>query len=1225
MIRNIFSHFSVVILSTLILLSGCGGGGGVGVGGVGGATISGIVTDDPLANATVDVYSLTGTLITSSTTDATGNFTISGVNQSSVANGFELVATGGTLLGAPFTGEMRAIYGPQDNASQANVTLVTTLIAGVARAAYTTPATTGLLAQRDAAILRMSNIGMIQAASWNQVAPTGVDILALRHQMLVLGGVVAWRTQMVTDLSDGVLSTTNMGGFNNAHGGLRSVNIGNRLEVMVGETIHTPITLNGLPNVTYSKQILSGPTGMTIDANGILNFTPPAGTAGGTSIPFTVRVTNTANGLYRDLVANVYVMKTDTLISATTDALGGTYYSPWRDAYITVPAGATTGTATVKLLRGTRLNGSYLYKITSSVQLPGATYSPPAATLRGAQSTTGTPVLRSHQPASLRERTVGSGWTLVKEYYATYWEVDTCGENSVNRAPYNPGGRSVDIIGYGSKKSSALYHYTTPNLSSPATSKPVMLVNGFGPSGQGAGANGTWVGIGGLGGGDSTWGLTGELLSGLGYDVYEFDWRTNARFKDAANDLAMAINEVVRATGKKVNLIAHSFGGLLSRTYLQGLASALPYRNDVASLITFGTPHSGISDTSNNTITFTSPNGVQKSITLPKGRDDNNIIPKSGQLSVDNAGHSNAWWALAPGVWSRTLLDPLGTCLPGVSLSQNFQLEPSGSLIAKLADTLDYPLPSDVPIKVMIGLTYKTRLAPIPSGPYVFENGDALISYAGQRFSPSFGNTATSDGLNIPLTGFPGANQVMEEMIGLYHGAVPAGALDTARMSPFLLDLYNKYLGKGNVYEAYQGYRHTGAWSLLNIRGLVDEVNIVNAKNTSFITMKNWLGSGIAAWRAARSVNPVPMTPAQNITLHVRVIDGVALQANTPLQYANVSFYLTAYGTTPVSSGSTDAQGNFTATVGFFPNTTYRVDVTSPSTGLISHATISMQGTLATSPREFGNLILMTGVNILLPPTVAQHGNINGVITDALNGLGIAGVAYQIFDTASNSTTPVRSGLTSATGNYSELGLIAGNYTIKLSKAGYSSSQFNLFVAGNTSNAGNSGLSPVLQAGQMRIILRWGLNPPDLDSHLVKYNAAGVQQYHIFYAAKTGLGGDNLNLDDTTSYGPETVTIQTVDPTARYVYAVHNYSGAAAGTITGGSNANINVSQGASSQLLNAPTTGAGPWWKVFEIVNGQVTPCTNGCMFTTQAAALRSFTPQPNWLKAMQKGMTIK
>ena len=66
-------------------------------------------------------------------------------------------------------------------------------------------------------------------------------------------------------------------------------------------------------------------------------------------------------------------------------------------------------------------------------------------------------------------------------------------------------------------------------------------------------------------------------------------------------ELAAVIKAVLEANpGKtKVLLISHSTGGLAAREYLQGLArevnsaTAIPYREDVAKLITVGTPHQG--------------------------------------------------------------------------------------------------------------------------------------------------------------------------------------------------------------------------------------------------------------------------------------------------------------------------------------------------------------------------------------------------------------------------------------------------------------------------------------------------------------------------------------------------------------------------------------------------------------------------------------------------------
>lgn len=82
-------------------------------------------------------------------------------------------------------------------------------------------------------------------------------------------------------------------------------------------------------------------------------------------------------------------------------------------------------------------------------------------------------------------------------------------------------------------------------------------------------------------------------------------------------------------------------------------------------------------------------------------------------------------------------------------------------------------------------------------------------------------------------------------------------------------------------------------------------------------------------------------------------------------------------------------------------------------------------------------------------------------------------------------------------------------------------------------------LSPVMQnLDGLRVVLTWGRTPSDLDSHLSYPNN------HVFYVNKTGTDA-NLDVDDTTSYGPETITIEQKHQGERYVYAVHDYSNGA--------------------------------------------------------------------------------
>ncbi|MEN9918126.1 MAG: hypothetical protein RL662_562 [Bacteroidota bacterium] len=79
-------------------------------------------------------------------------------------------------------------------------------------------------------------------------------------------------------------------------------------------------------------------------------------------------------------------------------------------------------------------------------------------------------------------------------------------------------------------------------------------------------------------------------------------------------------------------------------------------------------------------------------------------------------------------------------------------------------------------------------------------------------------------------------------------------------------------------------------------------------------------------------------------------------------------------------------------------------------------------------------------------------------------------------------------------------------------------------------------ISPIMQnLDGIRIVLSWGQSPSDLDSHLWYNND------HIYWQSKEGFRA-NLDVDDTDSYGPETITIEEKKFGTEYVYAVHDYS-----------------------------------------------------------------------------------
>ncbi|MBF4516828.1 tetratricopeptide repeat protein [Flavobacterium sp. ANB] len=79
-------------------------------------------------------------------------------------------------------------------------------------------------------------------------------------------------------------------------------------------------------------------------------------------------------------------------------------------------------------------------------------------------------------------------------------------------------------------------------------------------------------------------------------------------------------------------------------------------------------------------------------------------------------------------------------------------------------------------------------------------------------------------------------------------------------------------------------------------------------------------------------------------------------------------------------------------------------------------------------------------------------------------------------------------------------------------------------------------LSPVMKnLDGMRIVLNWGKYPSDLDSHL------SFPGNHIYFEHKKG-SFSNLDVDDTDSYGPETITINNKKFGQTYHYFVHDYS-----------------------------------------------------------------------------------
>jgi uncharacterized protein YfaP (DUF2135 family) len=115
----------------------------------------------------------------------------------------------------------------------------------------------------------------------------------------------------------------------------------------------------------------------------------------------------------------------------------------------------------------------------------------------------------------------------------------------------------------------------------------------------------------------------------------------------------------------------------------------------------------------------------------------------------------------------------------------------------------------------------------------------------------------------------------------------------------------------------------------------------------------------------------------------------------------------------------------------------------------------------------------------------------------------------------------------------------------------------------------------------LTVRLTWGENPSDLDTHVI-----GPNDYHIWYQHLGTYATDSamLDVDDTSSYGPEVFTALSFPEAGTYHYSVYHYSGSS--TITA-SPARVELTLNGNTTVF-VPPAGQGAsdkWWNVFDIV----------------------------------------
>jgi len=237
-----------------------------------------------------------------------------------------------------------------------------------------------------------------------------------------------------------------------------------------------------------------------------------------------------------------------------------------------------------------------------------------------------------------------------------------------------------------------------------------------------------------------------------------------------------------------------------------------------------------------------------------------------------------------------------------------------------------------------------------------------------------------------------------------------------------------------------------------------------------------------------------------------------------------------------------------------------------------------------------------TSEPVRLVRSASPPGAVSGVVRDARNLASLAGALVEIRGGQNATSGPAMvSVITPSSGFFRFVNLPAGTYTLTVTRNGYDRALRTVAVIGGTETTNQDVVAyPTGFGSQVGVILTWGASPRDLDAHLTGPSELGGR-FHVAYFDKGNLTNEpfaGLDVDDVTSFGPETVTITSQRPGV-YRYSIHDYSNSLSSTSSalGSSGATVILSiPGQSTRTFRVPNA-PGTLWTVFELDGNQVTP----------------------------------
>lgn len=283
-------------------------------------------------------------------------------------------------------------------------------------------------------------------------------------------------------------------------------------------------------------------------------------------------------------------------------------------------------------------------------------------------------------------------------------------------------------------------------------------------------------------------------------------------------------------------------------------------------------------------------------------------------------------------------------------------------------------------------------------------------------------------------------------------------------------------------------------------------------------------------------------------------------------------------GATAACTTTTDADGAFECDV---PGGAYTVAVT---------ASGYAPATASVTVGDGGGTVTI--------PALVGLGSLNATLVNGLTGAAIPDAPVECRRRIDNATTSgvEFTGTSDADGLLALTGVFTGDARCAVTADG---ATIPMTITVGTTTTGTVVATPPPAAGSFRVVLTWGENPRDLDSHLTGPTGSGTERFHVYYGSRGSQTGHYLDVDDTSSFGPETTTIVPAGVNGMYRYSVHNYTDRNSPSTAGGRIA----ASGAEVRLYDAnglirtytppPATAANGGddantWRVFELtLNG--------------------------------------